>query len=166
MRDPAAEIVVQLLQGAGGHAVAADLEELDADLVGRGIDSVEALGDVLEHGGEIVDGLAVVGLAVGDDDQVDWLDARPRGPGAAADGGLVAAEVRVQNLPDAPARGRRGGGEDLSEDVVDGSRVLDVVELGPRVEKLNVDTILVVHGADGDDLVHDGLDLAPALAGH
>lgn len=63
------ELVVELAEVLGGVGVAADLEELEADLVGEGVEAVEA-------GGGVADDLVRVvgGPAVGDDDDVDGAD--------------------------------------------------------------------------------------------
>lgn len=158
-----AQLVVELLEGDGGVRVAADLKELDADLVGRRTHLVEAargLGDDLA-------GL-VRRLAVRDDDDVDGRDAVHVAAGL-ADLVLVAAQVRPQDVVEALARRRRQARPHVLEHVLHRAHVRDVAVARachaarlvplvrrPVVQEVHVDTVVVVLHADRQDR-HDRL---------
>lgn len=159
----AAQLVVELLQGQGRVRVAADLEELDADLVGGGP-------HLVEDAGGLGDDLArlVRRLAVGDDDNVDWGDAVDVAV-VEVDLGLVVAQVGAQDVVEPHARGRRHARPHELEHVLDDLGVLDVAVPGaghaarlvprvlcPVVQEVHVDAVVVVLHADGQD-GRDGL---------
>lgn len=150
------ELVVQLPQGLGGAPLVADLEELDPDLPGGGVQLVQFLRGRDDGGLDVVGG-----HAVGDDDDVDGLAVL----GALL---LAGAEVRAEDGIQAAAGRGAAAGADGAEDLLDallGGDVLVLRRVG-LVEEVDVDAVGVVGGADAGDGGEGLGGFAPEAAGH
>ena len=152
---PGAQGVVHVLQHALGSLVLADLEELDPDLPGRGVEAVEFLCG-RDNGGVHVVG----GLAVGDDDDIERLH------------GVFAlffqiGEIRAQDLVQAGSRRGPAAGLHAGEDGFHqrgGGDVFVFAVLG--VQEVDVDPVGVVLGAHGRDPLQRFGGFAPARPDH
>ena len=159
--------VVELLERLSGAELAADLEELDADLVGRGVELVELLGDADDDRFRVVGG-----HAVGDDNHVDGLHATIVGVPGARDLGLVVAQVGLDDLVDARSRRGAAGRTHPAEEALDLVGVPDAavpalgVGAAARVEEVDVDAVNIVGGADRGDGAQGFLDFSPGAPGH
>ena len=152
----AAQLIVHILQHQRGLGIVADLEELDADLPGGGVEAIEF------RRGRQDDGLHVVGgLAVGDDDDVERFD------------GVFAfsfqfAQIRAEDVVQARARRGAAPGAHAVEDGFHRGRGGDVAvfDVVPFVQEVDVDAVGVPFGADRRDPFQRFGRFAPRAAGH
>lgn len=149
------QLVVKLHEVFPGHLVAADLEELHANLPRGRIELVEFLRRRNQRRLDIVRR-----LAVSHDDDVERLRGiRLRG---------IAAHVRLQDPVETLARRCSAARTHRLEDLAHDRRVGDVVVEGRIwvVQEVEVDAVGVVRGADWRDGFDGVAGFAPAAAGH
>lgn len=142
--------VVQFRQVLGGLGLAADLEELDADLPRLGAQGVEFLGRADDDALDVV-----AGHAVGDDYDVEWFDRCRLAVGLTLDGLCDFREVWSEDMGE--SRAGRGAAErtDGLEEILDGRSGGDVgvAAVGgvrvAMVQEVDVNAIRVIGSTDG-----------------
>lgn len=160
------QAIIQVPQSLRCSLIVANLEELDAHLVQRCVESVETLG--VQHNV----GLRIIrGPPVGNDNQVDGLDAG-KVPGA-----RQLLDIRRENAADSFAGVGQAIGTDGPEQVVHDLRIRHIVVsvgssvgsgsgAGRVVQEIQVDAVLVALGAYGSDGRKSRSCFFPPLACH
>lgn len=166
------EVVIHVPERCSGLRIVADLEELDSDLIHGCVQCVELLG----HPDDFIFWL-VVGCTIGDDDEIE----RPQNSLVASllDPLRVELQVYVEDGSHTHGRGGAAAGRDTLEEVLHVLGLLDAAVACARgslerialvrglvVEKVDVDTVFIVLGADGDYGFEDGAGLVPVAAIH